>query len=308
MKGMVMSLFSRGLVFTSFLGGCIPAGFAITIASYSASPENFDRFTNSPSFVADSYDLSGIALNDSGRWLTMISPNTFLSSNHFAPATNSSVTFYASNNPLGGTFTTTVTGTSQRVGLSDIWIGTLATPLPGGYSFYDFATQDTTNNSMGQGSANAESFINSPYYLADAYLFGRSAGTFDVSLDMAVGRNTIDDFLLNADAAGTIDVAFLTVVDAEGEGNFLPGEALLVGGDSGAPLFVDDNGSFTLVGINWFVANDSSFNGMANVGNYTDEINAFLDLHSVPEPAQTLLLFGLGALACVLWRRRTQAG
>ncbi|MFU8848020.1 MAG: hypothetical protein ACNA77_04805 [Opitutales bacterium] len=145
---------------------------AILIDNFSSATN--DRFANDPQFIANSYNLSGIAIANDGRWVTMISENVFLSAHHFFPADGTSVTFYGSNDPAGIN-TTRVIQKSERIGSSDIRIGTLDAGLGSGFSFYDFATQNTSNNNTAPGggpnSANSESFINSPYYNADAYLF-----------------------------------------------------------------------------------------------------------------------------------------
>tara|TARA_B110000008_G_scaffold279876_1_gene329263 strand:- start:760 stop:1005 length:246 start_codon:yes stop_codon:yes gene_type:complete len=56
---------------------------AISIDDYSTTAH--DRFANDDTFIADSFDLSGIGIADSGRWLTMVSSNVFLSAHHFFP-------------------------------------------------------------------------------------------------------------------------------------------------------------------------------------------------------------------------------
>ncbi|TVP80282.1 MAG: hypothetical protein EA353_04305, partial [Puniceicoccaceae bacterium] len=150
---------------------------AIIIEGFTSATN--DRFANDEQFIANSFDLSGVGLsnNSNARWLTMVSENVFLSSNHFFPSDGTNVTFHASNDPNGLTAARSVLS-SQRVGSSDIRIGTLNAALGSAFTFYNFATQNTTNNNTAPGggpnSANSESFINSPYYLADAYLFGKS--------------------------------------------------------------------------------------------------------------------------------------
>jgi hypothetical protein len=285
------------------------AARAAVVAGY--TPETNDRFTNDPSFIANQFDLSGVALNASGRWLTMISPNVYLSAYHFPPAASSIVTFYASNDPAGLSVERTVTATSQRIGTSDLFIGTINTPLPSSFTYYAFATQVTNNtNTAGGGpsAANAQSWINSPYYLADAYLVGRSPAELPVAQDMVIGRNKLDGFQTSINVSGTVDHAITSVNNQPADGNFLPYELSFQTGDSGAPMFVANNGTLTLVGINWFVGTIGGLpnNGYSYVGNHAVAINEFLAVHSVPEPATATLLLACGVLCFVSWRRRSR--
>ena len=76
---------------------------ALIIDEFSANYN--DRFANHNDFIAHDFYLSGIGISDSGHWLTMVSSNVFLSSNHYFPANDASVTFYAGNNPNGSSLT-----------------------------------------------------------------------------------------------------------------------------------------------------------------------------------------------------------
>ena len=59
-------------------------------------------------------------------------------------------------------------------------------------------------------------------------------------------------------------------------------------GDSGAPMMVENSGSLTLVGINWFIgdSNNNSLNGFS-YGNYSGEIESFINANPVPELSAT---------------------
>jgi hypothetical protein len=98
-------------VCTLFVGLNVVNG--ISIDGYST--DEHDRFDNDSSFIADSFDLSGIGIADSGRWLTMVSSNVFLSAHHFFPADDDSVTFYTGNDPAGNSLTRTISY-SERIG------------------------------------------------------------------------------------------------------------------------------------------------------------------------------------------------
>lgn len=273
---------------TLFVGINVVNG--ISIDDYSTTAH--DRFANSSSFIADSFDLSGIGIADSGRWLTMVSPNVFLSADHFSPSNNDSVTFYAGNDPAGTSLTRTVSY-SEQIGSSDLRIGYLNQALNADYAYYNIAN-DSINN--------LADFSNSPYYNADAYLFGRSPSSFETSQDMAIGRNKLDSFATNQEVNGTTDHALIAYNNVTGDTNFLTDEAQLQTGDSGAPMMVEYAGSLTLVGINWFIGTDSnnnSLNGFSYVGNYSGEIESFINANPVPELSATgiymaLLLMTLG--------------
>lgn len=254
------------------------------------SAEN-DRFANNSSFVMDGYDLSGVGLSSDGRWATLVADDVVVSSNHFHPSTSGSetVTFYQTNDPGGASATRTVVS-GQRIDSSDIWMGVLDSPLPSEYAVYTFATEDIND---------ATEFTTSVYNGKNSFLFGKS-GTFSGDQDMAVGRNVLDGWLNDTSAAGTTDDAMTAKNDLEPDD--VAYEALLQPGDSGGPMFVDLNndGSLTLVGSNWLVADVSEpgdQNGFAYYGNHDQHMQDF-----IPEPASIALL-GIGALTLVRRRR-----
>jgi hypothetical protein len=278
---------------------------AISVANFSTATNN--RFQNDPSFIMDAYELSGVAIasNSNRSWITMVSPNVFLTTTHLEIPNGSSVTFYAGNDSSGPSVSRTVSSSQQltRIGnpgdTTDMQIGVLSTPLPAGYSFYNYATQDTTNNNPG-GPA---SFNNSPYNGASAYIFGKGAGDKANPLNMTIGTNEVDRFYssLTATINGeeTTDPAMATLI---GGANSLTYEAALEGGDSGAPVFVDDGGNLTLIGINWFRGgvNSEDVNGFSYIGNWDEEIDQYIAANAIPEPSPWILA-SLGFLA---FRRR----
>lgn len=124
-----------------------------------------------------------------------------------------------------------------------------------------------------------------------------------MSQDMAIGRNKLDSFATNQEVNGTTDHALIAYNNVTGESNFLTDEARLQTGDSGAPMMVEDAGSLTLVGINWFIGTDTNgdplLNGFSYVGNYSSDIETFIIANPVPELSATgiymaLLLITLG--------------
>lgn len=202
------------------------------------------------------------------------------------------VTFYASNDPNGSSLTRTVSH-SERIGSSDLRIGYLDQALSANYAHYDIASASINNLTN----------FSSTYYDTDAYLFGRSTSSFTVtSQDMAIGRNKLDSFATNQEVNGTTDHALIAYNNASDEDNYLTYEASLQTGDSGAPMMVENDGSLTLVGINWFIgtnSNNDPLNGFSYVGNYSSDIETFINANQVPELSATgiymaLLLMTLG--------------
>jgi hypothetical protein len=216
------------------------------------------------------------------------------------------MTFYAGNDPDGTSVTRSITSNRQQIQGTDIFVGTLDSALPAGFSFFDFATEDINRTGVGSPPG---SFNGSPYAGANAYVFGRSPSSWPASQDMAVGRNVLEDFQLNrtVDGAGAGD-SIEAVDDRPGGVEF---ESMLETGDSGAPLFVENSsGSLTLVGINWFVSTGGTedFFGASYLGNFDEDIQAFIDANAVvPEPAAYALWIGASALVSSTLRRRRKS-
>lgn len=275
---------------------------AIQIANFTTLTN--DRFANDASFVANQFNLSGVGFNGSTGtslspgWATMISENVYITAAHFAPGVGTNMTFYASNDPDGTSVTRAITPNRQKIGSTDIYVGTLDAGLPVGFSFYDFATEDISAlNGLG-------SFSKSIYNGANAYVFGRSPTSFPSSQNMAVGRNVLDQFTSGQTVgASTGDVIIATDERPAG----VAFEAMLEGGDSGGPLLVDNGqGGLTIVGINWFIGTTSGGDdifGASYLGNYDEDIQAFINANPVPEPASLALLLSVACGLAVLRRR-----
>lgn len=307
----------RILKISTFLLTCTAPLAAIQIASFDTLTN--DRFANDSSFVADQFDLSGVGLNGTGPagsgWVTMISENVYITANHAQPVVGSSVTFYASNNPSGTSVSRTITSDQQQIRGTDILVGTLDAALPSGFKFYDFATEDITNTNDGPPGRGPDSgsFVNSPYYEANAYVLGRSPTSWPTSQNMAVGRNVLDGFQASVTGPGGTGSALEAF---NGGDSSVLYEAMLQGGDSGAPLFVEKTqGELTIVGINWYIrdSNNDSTNdtfGATYVGNYDDDdngdigIQSFIDANPVPEPASFALFLGMALGISTITRRR----
>lgn len=260
---------------------------AVQIDNFSASIN--DRFANSSNFIADSFDLSGIAISDSGgNWATLVSNNIVLSANHYNPS-GDLIRFYSDNDPNGDYVDRTVVS-GQKIGSTDLWIGVLDESVSSNITYYDFATETLTTDDP----SDPTYYQYSRYGLENAYLFGRSpSGDYGdtITTDMAVGRNRLDLFG-NINVSGTVASAWWAIDNLSTDSNYVDYETYLQGGDSSGPMFVDIDGEFVLVGINW--ANGSvDFGGgvtrnvsfMSYVGNYSDQIQSYIDSNLAAYPA-----------------------
>lgn len=276
----------------------VTVGHAQGLAIDDSSSALNDRFANDGSFIMNNYDLSGVGRSSNNRWGTLVSRNVFVSATHFFPNTSQTLTFYKTNDPTGPSVTINI-ASGQQIGSSDVWVGVLSEPVPVGYAVYSFATADINNPT---------DFDASIYHEQDAFMLGQSPfNNFSGTQDVAVGRNVLDSWLDNA--SGTNDAIRAAIED---ESNDVTYESTLIGGDSGAPLFVDfdeadANYDLQLVGTNWFVqpvSGPKEQNGFTYLGNYDAAIQTIIDSNPVPEPSG-LALFGIGALLLASHRRRS---
>lgn len=271
---------------------------AINIDNFSSATN--DRFANDDAFIASDYDLSGIALTDSGRWVTMLSENVFITAMHYTPSAGDSVTFYASNDANGYSMTFSITNNFQQIGDTDLYLGTIDGGLDDNFTFYDFATEDITTG------PSRDDFLSSEYNGANAFMFGRSETSYSTSQDIAVGMNKLDNFIEDQTLSPSTGDTILSTVDTTTDRNYVDYEASLQTGDSGAPMMVDDgSGELTVVGINWFngTLNGDDVNGYSYVGNYDEDIQDFIDANPVPEPALYGVCLGLLAISIPVTRR-----
>jgi hypothetical protein len=257
-----------------------------------------DRFANDPSFIANSFDLSGVAIADDGRWVTMLSSNVFVTANHFVSPNTTSVTFYNSNDPSGASFTTTIQS-SQQLGGTDIQLGVLSTALPTGYTAYDLFNYPIPPNTSAVGLA----------------MFGRSPTVRPISQDMAIGQNVLDSFTANQTVDGNTGDAGSATFDSPGDLFYLAYEAQLSSGDSGAPVMVNFNGALTMIGVNWYTGTTAGdpakdVSGFSYLPNYISEIDAFIqanDIALLPELTTSTLLISVVIASATLTRRRRSA-
>jgi hypothetical protein len=177
-------------------------------------------------------------------------------------------------------------------------IGYLDQALSTDYAHYGIASTSINN---------LTNFL-STYYDTNAYLFGRSpSSSFTTPQDMAIGRNKLDGSVTNQEVNGTTDHALIAYNNVTSDTNYLTDEAQLQIGDSGAPMMVENSGSLTLVGINWFIGtnhNNDPLNGFSYVGNYSSDIETFIDANPVPELSATGIYMVLFLMTLGLSSRR----
>ena len=287
---------------------------ALDIDNY--TPATNDRFANSPSFFADSYDLSGIGRDDDmpltgfsgGHWVTMISPNVFLTARHFAPALNHELTFYPNNDPNGGAVVRTLAGLQVVNGFTDLVVGHLSTPLPSTIKTYGFATTPLSE----------ATFSGSAYSDAHALLTGVSPTTTgygsSVLTNSAHGENRIESFSDGFTLGGSTGDVILTVKNQPGDAIFgytyENYEADVNPGDSGGPIFRTlPNNELEIAGIAWASGTGDIAPGISRdvsiytyTGNYATQIQNYIDAHPVPEPSSSLLL----TIATMFFLRRAR--
>ena len=251
-------------MFYSFCGALCLA-VALPLLSWSAinidafSTLKNDRFANHAQFIMSQYDLSGVAIADNGRFVTMVSNNVFISAHHFYPSNGSSVTFYATNDSAGGSAVRTVQS-SQRIGTTDIRIGILNAPLSNAYKTYNFSTEDITSFSTGPNA-----FTRSDIFLQNAYILGRSTSAFSTSQDLAVGRNVIDNFG-NVTVSGTTDLSAISTVNNSGDTNYVTHEAQLTIGE--VPGLIQQRPSLGCCGLPSLEMTDTAAPGPAAIKSY----------------------------------------
>lgn len=276
-----------------------PTSFA-AISIQNFTPATNDRFANDPAFTAAAYDWSGVGRAADGKWVTMLSSNVFIGANHYHPGlpgsgVGTTVSFFAGNDPGATPISGTIAG-AQQIGSTDLWIGYLASPLPGSIASYGIATIPLTGATYGASSV-ANQF---------AYLSGLSptVGGYGASplTNQATGTNRIEGFQQSLTVSGsTGDVLFLAE-NLPGDPGFVMTsfETDVNGGDSGSPLMTISGGNLVVSGIAWASGTTDIDPGPGTstrnlavytyTGNYTTAIQAYITAHAVPEPSTLALL------------------
>ena len=272
-----------------FVGIILPAE-AIIYAPGTFDADRHNRFEDNAAFVGSGFDFSGvghynIGVNANRQWLTMLSDRVFITASHTGASSGLTTTFYTGNDATATPVTNTIAEV-MRIGNTDITIGRLTTALPSSIKTYDFTTQSLDSfgfffdtNINGQNA-----FING--------LENNGAGsTTGLATNHGVGRNLISGFQEDSSftlgaTTYTTDTIF-TNQDSSGSFDFVTDEAYAgTSGDSGAPVFIVDNGDLLLVGTNSF-ATSAPAGGAAYTGNYANDIQNYIDA-TVPEPSSAL--------------------
>jgi len=287
---LLLSLFAAGT-----------AHSATVIDNYST--ETNDRFQDSDNpdrFFLSTFPLSGVGQDSNGRWATLIGPNTIISANHFKPS--GSVSFFPDNVPNSVAIELGISGDSQRIGTSDLWLARLDAFAPSNLQVYDIATEEIFQPFSPLQRA---SF---PFRDEEVFMSGLSPASFPNTQDQVYGTNrAFDYFSDNVDGLGDVEAIRMNY-DTDPSETFF--EMFLAGGDSGAPLFIDNgNNELLLLGINSFISTDESGDPIASfssyVGNDSDEINAIIaQYQAIPEPG-VVYLIGLALVGLTTRRSRT---
>jgi hypothetical protein len=274
---------------------------AIEINSFDTTINNrFEDGDNPDKFLLRDFDLSGIGQDSSGRWATLIGPNTILSANHFRPS--GTLTFYPGNDPTATPWETDLTTDTLRVSDesgngTDLWIARVDEMAPVSFHIFDFATQTISN-------APSSSYLDGEL----VYMAGISpTSSFPSTQQQAFGTNIVSLYEENdtETSLGVLDLLALTNDGTEGTTY----EAALRTGDSGAPLLYDNGGTLQVLGINSYIKSDGDGNVTSSfvnyIGNESDTIQAQVDAWAaVPEPGMAALPAGMAAVLLLLWHRR----
>jgi hypothetical protein len=287
-----------------FVAICSVARTSIAdIAIHGYTNSLHDRFTNSPSFIGSGLNFSGIGQTTAGWWGTLISRNVIISAFHAAPS--GSIYFYADNNPATTPEIRTIVG-SQRVGNTDLWVGRLDTNVDSSIAHYSFATEVLTGTPSGNTINYANMDSAGPYQGLNSFMVGRSPVGHPSYRDQAIGRNLVSGFADDINFVGITDALILNN-DAFGSPDFTTYETHLVGGDSGAPFFIESAGALKLLGVNSFIdiiSGNILSSGISYTGNQATAIQNYIGISAVPEPSSMLLIAsGITAFAARRYRQ-----
>ena len=265
-----------------------------------------DRFTNSSSYILNSFNVSGIGKEpdvtgepgESSRWATAISRNVVISAFHGRPS--GAVHFFEDNDASTTPVIRTI-AEGERIGSTDLWIGRLNAPLPDSISHFDFADEflsgPTDGSTVSAGTFNGE----------NAYLFAQIRRADDPERDQRTGRNRVSGYVENIDFLGLSDNDAILFEFDSGEPDAVTYETRFISEDSGGPTFLDIVGNLTLLGINAFnytTVDGGGGSGVTYVGNQADAIRAYIasNVVGVPEPS-SFVMFGVGVL-CLARRKK----
>ena len=245
----------------------------------------------------------------------LVSPNVFLTAQHYSPSSTQGLTFYEGNDPSANPISIGIGG-SQQIGNTDLRIGYLDSAVPSTIDFYSYATAPLSQ----------ASFQGSSYFNASAILTGltpTTTGYGDSSVtDTSHGQNRLEGFVDGFEVGSSVGDALVTIKNLPTDGiygyTYETYETDLNGGDSGGPLFRDTGSGLELVGISWASGTGTiTGRGLPDAqrdislytytGNYAADIQSYIDSHPavvspVPEPSM-----GLFALCGLFLLRRVRA-
>ena len=104
----------------------------VVIDNYSSAVNDRFQSADAPDQFFVPFDLSGVGQDASGRWATLIGPNTIISANHFAPS--GSISFYPDNTNTTAAIQIAITSDAQRIGSTDLWLATARSTCTTQYS------------------------------------------------------------------------------------------------------------------------------------------------------------------------------
>jgi hypothetical protein len=276
------------------------------VQTYEANRQ--DRFYTGADkdFVGQAFDWSGVGLSSNSTWVTMISPQYFVTAAHYHPAAGNTVTFYSGNVQSDSTryqatvdswsYQTSYTDETGTLTLpSDLWIGKLTTPIPesANVTYYPVLGLPTLDDYINQ----------------TIYVYGKP---------QRVGQNAINAIGLANEPDPPADPTKSTVAMQysydTGSNGLGADECYLISGDSGGPSFVDCNGELALVGIHYYNDGPTAFDGAVSgdsfVPWYIDQLDEHMSgasVRVVPEPSSLALLVVFVAVVAPLGRCRRHA-
>lgn len=257
-----MSLRHAVLCFTFFSLGVF-SSHALVLRSYDASKHlRFLNFPSNPShnsqFIHAAYDLTGVGWHSifSPRQLTMVSPLHFVGANHYKPGLGATIRFLSSDGNIHNFTVASQTAITNDSGQSsDLFIGTLNTPIPAGnnINYYPYLNLS----------------FDLQYYFKQLIVLGATGRG---------GEGSIQS-IQNSSVSGlnTTRVLRFRYTAASGD----DADCYFESGDSGSPVFVEQNGAPAIVGTNSYVASFLSGN-RDNYSNfipyYVDKLNTVMEL------------------------------
>ena len=249
-------------------------------------------------------NLSYNSGSTNGLWATMISPNAFITCYHWYQGEGTTIDFWADNDSSNN-ITRTVSSNGIQIGNTDLWLGTLDQALPSNYAYYDI-----TNDFKDSFDKN-----NTVFSVGNYHEFNNN----DIlRTEFVVGHQEIDssNTVKITSSGGQTGNALKSTLSATNP-------AYSEKGDSGSPIFLFDNNKLSLLGITWAAVfpvssdpdtyTDVNNNGeydpyiyislvqtsyFSDLNSYNTEINDYIALHAIPEPATILgvlpiAIFGL---------------